>query len=106
MPKRKPSELHPGNTGTEPVPPGATRQAFHREKPPKDGSAEPAPTKRPRRGQRRGHALPEDEAVYPKTREGLRREDGYERPDPLDPTPSGDHRGDSTVGTDPESGTD
>ena len=106
MPKRKPSELHPPHVGTEPIPPGATRQAFDREKPPRDGSAEPAPRKRPRTGQRRGHAQPEDEAVYQKTREGQRREDGYEPADPLDPTPSGDHRGDSTVGTDPEPGSD
>ena len=107
MPKRKPSDLHPGNVGTEPVPPGATRQAFDRDKPPRDGGAEPAPAgKRPRRPGRRGHALPEDEAVYQKTPEGRQREGGYERADPLDPTPSGDHRGDTTVGTDPDSGTD
>lgn len=74
MPKRKPSDLHPANVGAEPVPPGATRQAFDREKPPKDGSAEPQPSKRPRKGARRGHALPEDEAVYEKTSEGQLRE--------------------------------
>ncbi len=101
MPKRKPSELHPPNVGAEPIPPGATRQAFDREKPPKDGSAEPRPPRgRTRGGRRRGHALPEDEAVYEKSPDGQLREAGYEPADPLDPTPSGDERGDSTVGAD------
>jgi hypothetical protein len=86
------------------APPGAARQAFDREKPPRDGSAQP--TDRSRKAQRRSHALPEDATVYEKTPEGQQREPGYEHPDPLDPTPSGDHRGDSTVGTDQHSGTD
>ncbi len=107
MPRRKRGDLQAPNAGAESIPPGATRQAFDREKPPRDGSAEPtaAEDRPPRRRTARQRAQqPEDQQTYEKTREGQRTPAGYESADPLDSTPSGDHRGDSTVGADPDSG--
>jgi len=97
MAKQKPKRIQQApNVGAEETPPGATRQAFDRETPPKDGSKIDAPTRD--EAETVDHHEPTEAEVVgtPDRRHDVHQNAhrGF--------APGAGHRGDSTVGADPD----